>query len=444
MKRFVGLLLALALVVGVLFLVFFAVRGDLDRWRWRLALLGQEAALQRPAGSDETPVRILLRPGQSVASLAEELAAVGLIHSKSLFLAHLRAAGQDRHLAAGEYYLNETQNIPELAAAFSEQGSSPFPQAALDITHDGPRQRFELRAGETVAAVGQRLADAALIADAADFERYMARNGLAPKMQAATYFFSPAQTIGEIAHRLTDAAASVIPLRLLSGMRLEEIARALDDSQNPFAFRGADFLALVGPGAVVPPEFRAFVGLPAGASLEGFFLPGNHRFSPDISALELRDWLLDEFQQRVAATTLPEEAAAQGWSLYEALTLAAIVEREALFNDEFASIAGVYRNRLQNRWRLEADPTVQYALQGLRGSWWPSITPADYSAVVSPYNTYLHLGLPPGPIASPSLAALAATLRPQTSDYFFFRARCDGSGYHTFAVTYEEHLANGC
>ena len=165
---------------------------------------------------------------------------------------------------------------------------------------------------------------------------------------------------------------------------------------HPFAFRGADFLYLVGQGAVVAPEFRAFAQLPTGASLEGFFLPQFHRLSPDISAQELRDLLLEAFPQALAETSLPEEAAAQGWTIYEAVTLAAIVEREALFSEEFTAIAGVYRNRLANRWRLEADPTVQYALQGTRGRWWPQISPADYSNVVSPYNTYLQAGLPAG------------------------------------------------
>ncbi|MCA9906882.1 MAG: endolytic transglycosylase MltG, partial [Anaerolineae bacterium] len=91
-----------------------------------------------------------------------------------------------------------------------------------------------------------------------------------------------------------------------------------------------------------------------------------------------------------------------------------------------------------------ADPTVQYGI-GLRGgSWWPQITVEDYQTARSPYNTYLNTGLPPGPIASPGLAAIRAALNPEASSYLYFRARCDGSGYHDFAVTFEEHLANGC
>lgn len=444
MKRGCGGCALLALLGALALGVFLVARGGASSLRWQLALLGQGEALNRPAGTDDTPVRILLRPGQSAASLARALAAADLIHSERLFLAHLRVTGLDRRLAAGEYYLDATQSIVQVAGALSELGSSPFPYPALVAQDAGPRVRFRVQAGETAAAVGQRLLAAGIIADAAFFERYMARNGLITQIEPAIYFFSPAQHVGEIAHRLTDAAASVIPLQITPGMRLEEIAQAIDESVHPFAFRGADFLYLVGQGAAVTPEFRALTQLPIGASLEGFFLPQFQRLSPDISAQELRDLLLEAFPKVLAETTLPQEAAAQGWTIYEAVTLAAIVEREALYAEEFGAIAGVYRNRLAHRWRLEADPTVQYALQGTRGRWWPQISPADYSNVVSPYNTYLQVGLPPGPIASPSLAAIEAALRPEDSDYFFFRARCDGSGTHVFAVTYEEHLANGC
>jgi len=94
--------------------------------------------------------------------------------------------------------------------------------------------------------------------------------------------------------------------------------------------------------------------------------------------------------------------------------------------------------------RLQADPTVQYGINGARGRWWPAITQADYRNIASPYNTYLNEGLPPGPIASPGLSAIRAATYPAESSYFYFRAKCDRSNYHNFATTYDEHLANGC
>ncbi|MEO1289708.1 MAG: endolytic transglycosylase MltG [Chloroflexota bacterium] len=107
-------------------------------------------------------------------------------------------------------------------------------------------------------------------------------------------------------------------------------------------------------------------------------------------------------------------------------------------------IASVYRNRLEIGMNMEADPTVQYGINGTRGEWWVNITVADYRGVNSPYNTYLINGLPPGPIANPSLSAIRGAAYPAQTDFIFFRAKCDGSNYHNFAVAFDEHLANGC
>jgi UPF0755 protein len=131
-------------------------------------------------------------------------------------------------------------------------------------------------------------------------------------------------------------------------------------------------------------------------------------------------------------------------SLYEVVTLASITERESVHNDENARIAGVYRNRFDIGMKLDADPTVQYGIGFQGGTWWPQITQDDYTNTISPYNTYLNTGLPPGPIANPGLSAIRGTVNAELSDFLYFRAACDGSGYHNFARTFEEHVANGC
>ena len=134
----------------------------------------------------------------------------------------------------------------------------------------------------------------------------------------------------------------------------------------------------------------------------------------------------------------------QGYSVYEIVSLASIVEREAIHDDEQRMIASVYRNRLESDelWRLQADPTVQYPI-GESGNWWPHISFEDYNGVISDYNTYINYGLPPGPIATPSLAAIEAAINPTSSSYFFFRADCRSDGYHDFSETFEEHV-NKC
>jgi UPF0755 protein len=131
--------------------------------------------------------------------------------------------------------------------------------------------------------------------------------------------------------------------------------------------------------------------------------------------------------------------------LVEAVTLASIVEREAVVPEERPLIAAVFLNRLRIGMKLEADPTVQYALgRQPNGNWWKrSLTHSDLETP-STYNTYAQDGLPPGPIANPGLASLQAVAFPEKTSFLYFRARCDGSGRHAFAETYEQHLENSC
>jgi UPF0755 protein len=135
----------------------------------------------------------------------------------------------------------------------------------------------------------------------------------------------------------------------------------------------------------------------------------------------------------------------QGLDLHQAITLAAIVEREAVVADERELIVSVFLNRLSMGMKLEADPTVQYAL-GVQsdGSWWKApLTLVDLE-VNSPFNTYVIEGLPVGPICNPGLDSLRAVAFPATSNYLYFRAMCDGSGRHSFAQTFVEHQLNAC
>ena len=307
---------------------------------------------------------------------------------------------------------------------------------------DADPVRFHIPAGADASAIAASLADANLIRDPGLFVDYARLEGYDRRFEAGLYFLNQRQSIRQIAELLTDSSKSYIPFRSLEGARIEELAALIDDNRR-FGFSGADFLPLVAAGAAIPTDFADWAGIPSGASLEGFLFPDTWQLPPTISAENLRDPLLREFQNRVGED-LRDQARQQGWTLYQIVTLASIIEREAVWPAEHPMIASVYHNRLNSGMRLEADPTVQYGLQGARGAWWPPITFADFRGVQSPYNTFLNSGLPPGPIASPSLSAIRAALEPAESGYFFFHAACDDSFYHNFAVTYEEHLQNVC
>lgn len=301
--------------------------------------------------------------------------------------------------------------------------------------------RFRVNSGDNPRTIAQNLVTTALIGDGQLFVDYVQLNDIDTQLEAGTYFLKRSQTIPEIALALTDSRNSYIPFRIIEGERIEEIARKIDDARAYFGFSGAEFLVQVQAGASVDAAFANKVGLPAGASLEGFLYPDSYELPADVTPLMLRDILLQNFNRKVSDQVV-SDAAAQGWSMYEVVTLASIVEREAVQVDEEPMIAGVYRNRLNIDMRLEADPTVQYGIGFQGGSWWPQITQADYTNVQSAYNTYLVSGLPPGPIASPSVTAIQAVVYPTASDYLFFRADCRSDGYHSFARTFEEHLAN--
>lgn len=309
------------------------------------------------------------------------------------------------------------------------------------VSTDATPLRFTVSPGDTPPVIAQNLAAQNLITDTRLFVDYVRLYDIDRQLEAGTYFLNRAQTIPEIANALTDSRNSQFAFRILEGWRLEEVAAAIDD--NPyFPFSGGDFLTVVGPGASVDEAFARQVDLPGGASLEGFLYPDTYQLPAEVTPVWLRDFLTDTFMERVGPQ-LPQDAQAQGLTMYQVVILASIIEREAVHADEQPMIASVYRNRLRDGMRLEADPTVQYPI-GREGNWWPRITADNYSNVISPYNTYLNDSLPPGPIANPGIVAIQAAVYPATSDFYYFRADCRSDGYHDFARTFQEHVDNGC
>lgn len=316
------------------------------------------------------------------------------------------------------------------------------PELDAPFSSDAKPVRFRIMPGAGAGAIAAALFDQALIRDAKLFINYARVEGYDRRFEAGVYFLNQTQSIRQIATILTDSSQSFISFRMPEGARIEELADLVDQNAL-FDFTGAEYLLLIDEGAELPTAFAAWAGIPEGASLEGFMFPDTYQLPPDITAVALRDTLLRAFRERVG-DTLRDAALERNFTLYQVVTLASIVEREAVWRDEHALIASVYLNRLAIDMPLEADPTVQYGIQGARGAWWPQITRADYRNVISPYNTYLSRGLPPGPIASPGLSAIQATIYPESSEYFYFRATCDGSHYHNFAVTFDQHLQNAC
>jgi UPF0755 protein len=167
------------------------------------------------------------------------------------------------------------------------------------------------------------------------------------------------------------------------------------------------------------------------------FIPNTYEVYWDISAEKFMERMNKEY---LAFWTEKRKARLAEIRLNElqAITLASIVEKETNRNDEKPDVAGVYMNRLRDGWLLQADPTLVYAL----GDFSIKRVLNVYKTIDSPYNTYMYIGLPPGPICLPSISSIDAVLNFRQHNYMYFCAREDFSGYHNFAVTMDEHLVN--
>ena len=304
------------------------------------------------------------------------------------------------------------------------------------LDSNGVEQSFRVEQGESVTSVTTRLEELRIISRAEFLYDYFVYTGLDTTLQAGEYILSPALSMIDIAGELQDATPDDISFVILSGWRMEEIAASLPTSGldiSPEAFITA---------AQTPPQVLAFA---SPATMEGFFLPDSYLLPRTTTVEQLLETISRNFTLHIT-DEMRSGFSAQGLNVNQAIILASIVERESIQNDEMPLITSVFLNRLNIGMTLGSDPSIQYALgyDPFGQTWWTNPLSLDDLKFDSPYNTYIYAGLPPTPISNPSLDALKAVAFPDSSPYYYFQAKCDGSGYHTFAVTFEEHLANGC
>ena len=303
---------------------------------------------------------------------------------------------------------------------------------------------FEIQPGETAASVTARLQEEGLIKDADLFRLYMRYHGLDHRLATGSFELAPNLSMPEIARRLQQARVEEIIVTIPEGLRSEEVADLMNVQG---ILDGEAFLTLVNGGSASAQALGDYSFIPAGLStLEGYLFPDTYRLPAPATPADLLTRMLDNFGQRVTPDVVAN-AEQVGRGMQQVVTMASVVEREATQADERPLIASVYWNRVSGACStetggayLQADPTVQYAA-GRPGEWWwkpPSVE--AYQQIESPYNTYLHPGLPPGPIASPGLSAIEAAANPAQTRYCFFLGT--GDGRHVFAETLAEHQAN--
>jgi UPF0755 protein len=285
----------------------------------------------------------------------------------------------------------------------------------------------EIRRGAPSEEIARQLTEAGVVRSRRAFA-LMCRVRGRRQLQAGEYRFTQALSALDVYDLIARGRVFTKPLVVPEGFTMFDIAALVE--REGFAPSTA-FLAAARNTAPV----RDLA--PTAVSLEGFLFPARYDFQRRVPAENIVAAMLRQF--RAVWSRLPEPSeAVRGRSLLELVTLASLIEKETSVMEERALVAGVFTNRLRRGIALQCDPTVIYA-QMLAGRWDGDLSFADMK-FPSPYNTYLHPGLPPGPVASPGEAALRAALQPATTDFLYFVA--DGRGGHVFSRSLAEHNRN--
>lgn len=269
----------------------------------------------------------------------------------------------------------------------------------LSHANSAPSQRFVIPKGQAVTVIAERLQEAGLIKNAYVFRFVVYQRDLVGKVQAGSFELSPAMSVWQIAAALT-VGTDDLWITIPEGYRREEIAASLVKQDLP------DF------------DQQEFLDQTRG--LEGQLFPDTYLISKQSNAATLANLLSNTFASKVTAG-LKQELASSHMSLNEVLTLASLVQRESANDAEMPLVAGILTNRLRIGMPLQVDATLQYVkgYSSTENSWWPTPLAAD-KQLTSPYNTYQNPGLPPGPIASPGLAAIKAVLSPATTSALYY------------------------
>ena len=320
-------------------------------------------------------------------------------------------------------------------------GSAAGPEggeAAVTIRPAAGTAQLIVERGETAEEIVAQLYERGVITDVRRFLTLLDYTDAAEELNAGCYVFPVGTPATEVIRRLREGETDEELLPLPEGLRLEEVGERVVDAGLATPAQWETALSGPRPEAILADR-------PEGAGLLGYLFPASYDLGCDDrpTADQLVAKMIATFAERVPPE-LVAEAETQGLSLHQLLTLAAVVEKEAILAEELPLIAAVFLNRLALGMALQADPTVQFAVASERGGaegWWPALSLED-KELDSPYNTYVYPGLPPGPIANPGIEAIRAVAQPAETASLFFVATCDGTDRHAFAETLEQHNAN--
>jgi UPF0755 protein len=294
--------------------------------------------------------------------------------------------------------------------------------------YDAPEQFVEIAPGSGSAAIAKRLADAGVVHDANSFRLALWMTGQGRHLQAGEYRFDRPISARQVAGKIARGEVYVRPITFPEGLTIKQMA-ALYESKG---FGPARDFADAAKNRVLVSALD-----PDAQDLEGYLFPDTYALPRKATAEQLVERMVAAFMKAMTPDLL-DKTDARGLTIRQFVTLASIVEKETGNKEERPLVAAVYTNRLKLGMPLQCDPTVIYALE--RAGRYDGNLTRDNLHYDSPYNTYRYPGLPPGPIASPGRASLAAAASPADAPYLYFVSRNDGT--HAFAATLEEHNRN--
>ena len=297
------------------------------------------------------------------------------------------------------------------------------------VSNDTSLIEVDISDGSSLKSAARLLEEKNLIKNETAFLIYAKINSL-ENIKSGSYSLNKSQNVEEILQILNKGSKPIgIKITIPEGYEIRNIAEKLESAGI------TDFDSFISDTSNVDlyKSQYPYLNLPEVKSLEGFLFPDTYYISKEATNEQIIKMFLDRFSEVYEEQQLESKIQESGLNINEFITLASIVEREAVKKEERPIIAGIFYNRLSIQMPLQSCATVQYILKERK----PVLSIAD-TKIDSPYNTYLIKGLPPAPIASPGLDAILATSNPQHTKFIYFVAKGDGG--HEFSETYEQHL----
>ena len=286
---------------------------------------------------------------------------------------------------------------------------------------------FTVKKGEGSKEIAVNLERADLIKWESPFRVYVYFKGVAGKLQAGEYQLSSSMNIPEMVNKFVNGDVIKEKITFPEGFNLKEIKKSFENSE---------FLKTIDLEQLkiidFKDEFDFLNGLPDEASLEGFLFPDTYFFESDMKEREIAEIFLNNFDKKLAPYRPAFSGAAAGLTLFDVIKMASLIEKEVITYEDKELVSGIFWKRLKVGQLLQSCATVAYILNTTKRQY-----SFEETRIVSPYNTYLNLGLPPGPIGNPGLESILAALYPKNSEYWYFLSTPEGKTI--FSKTFEEH-----